>query len=62
MYHTHITFKDVTFSYEKAVSLIDTITLNFHSGWSGIVGVNGSGKTTLLKLATRILEPQKEDR
>jgi len=61
LYHTHITFKDVTFSYEKAVSLFDTITLNFHSGWSGIVGVNGSGKTTLLKLATGLLEPQKGD-
>ena len=53
-----INLHNVTFTYENAIDkLFDSLSLQFESGWTGIVGPNGSGKTTLLKLITGQLKP-----
>lgn len=55
-----ITFQDVIFRYETAVTaLFETLSLHFSAGWTGIVGANGAGKTTLLQLATGLVKPDK---
>lgn len=38
--------------------LFTELTVQFPSGWTGVVGPNGAGKTTLLKVATGELTPQ----
>jgi ATPase subunit of ABC transporter with duplicated ATPase domains len=38
--------------------LFTDLTVQFPSGWTGIVGPNGAGKTTLLKVAMGELTPQ----
>lgn len=38
--------------------LFSELTVQFPSGWTGIVGPNGAGKTTLLMVATGALVPQ----
>lgn len=49
---------NLTFSYEKsAVSIIQSLSCQFETGWTGIIGANGCGKSTLLKLLTGRLKP-----
>jgi ATPase subunit of ABC transporter with duplicated ATPase domains len=38
--------------------LFTDLTVQFPSGWTGVVGPNGAGKTTLLKVVTGELPPQ----
>ena len=53
-----LTFDEVSFSYEKALSpLFIHVRLTFNQGWTGLIGANGTGKTTLLKLACGVLSP-----
>ncbi len=40
-----------------AGELFHDLTVQFPTGWSGVVGANGSGKTTLLRLLTGALPP-----
>lgn len=49
---------DLTFSYESATEpLFNSVSLQFETGWTGIIGPNGSGKSTLLKILTGHLKP-----
>src|SRR5512142_2046288 len=51
--------QSVEFAHPGMTSpLFTDLTVQFPSGWTGIVGPNGAGKTTLLKLATGELTPQ----
>ncbi|HEY9070649.1 MAG TPA: ATP-binding cassette domain-containing protein [Candidatus Ozemobacteraceae bacterium] len=53
-----IRFIDVVFTHADAAEpLFCGISLQFDTGWTGLVGANGSGKTTLLRLAAGDLEP-----
>jgi len=46
-----ISLDNISFSYENSTEyLFNSISIKFHTGWTGIVGANGSGKTTLLRL------------
>lgn len=56
--HCQVVFNDVSFLYEtsKAV-LLNSLSVGFGQGWTGVIGANGSGKTTFLKLATGLLLP-----
>lgn len=55
-------FHRVTFGYvESPRVLFEDLTLQLHTGWSGIIGSNGAGKTTLLELATGWLTPSSGD-
>ena len=57
---TWVAFEKVTFSYEQASRpAIDSLTVRFPRGWTGIVGANGAGKTTLLRLAVGELKPDR---
>jgi len=48
--------RNLSFSYPSSpVTLLQKISLEFHNGWSAIVGANGCGKSTLLKLITKEL-------
>lgn len=58
MNHSHLAFQNVFFTYESGlIPIIQDFTLQFRSGWSGVVGANGAGKSTLLKLAAGVLAP-----
>ncbi len=51
-----IEYQDVSFAYETlSEPLIDRLSLQFYSGWTGVVGANGVGKSTILKLSTGLL-------
>src|SRR5262245_15805812 len=51
-------FENVGFEYDSSTeALVRNISIQFTSGWYGIIGPNGSGKTTLLRLACRELVP-----
>lgn len=53
-----LTVNDLQFTYESLTSnLIENFSIQFGSGWTGIVGANGTGKTTLLKLIAGIIKP-----
>ncbi len=46
-----ITISNLSFSYPSSSKiLLDSVSFQLHTGWTGIVGPNGSGKSTLLKL------------
>ena len=52
--------KNLYYKYaHSALPIFDGINLEFHKGWSAIVGSNGSGKTTLLKLMSGELHSEK---
>lgn len=54
---THITVKDLSFSY-NGHSVLENINFEVKQGeYLGIVGPNGSGKTTLVKIILGLLTP-----
>lgn len=53
-----IEFHEVSFAYEsQSEATIRNLSLQFTTGWTGIVGANGVGKSTLLQLAVGQLQP-----
>lgn len=53
-----ITFKDVSFSYEKGGTVLDRLNLTIDGGKRvAIVGESGAGKTTIASLLCRFYEP-----
>lgn len=57
----YISFKDVSFWYQKEnLKALDGITINFEKGkFICILGHNGSGKSTLSKLLIGLIKPSK---
>jgi len=53
-----ISFRDVTFSYDRRPVLRDVNVAIKPRDFVCVIGPNGGGKTTLLKLALGLLEPQ----
>ncbi|RRJ96072.1 ABC transporter ATP-binding protein [Opitutaceae bacterium TAV4] len=54
-----LVLRDVEFGYAGMTSpLLSGLSVQFPTGWTGIVGANGAGKSTLLKLAVGELAPQ----
>ena len=50
--------RNVSFRFDTAEAfLFRELSIDFHGGWTGILGANGSGKTTLLRLAAGELSP-----
>jgi ATPase subunit of ABC transporter with duplicated ATPase domains len=59
MASAQLTLQSVEFAHQGMTSpLFTDLTVQFPSGWTGIVGPNGAGKTTLLKVATGELAAQ----
>ncbi len=55
-----ITFKDVSFSYDKENYILDGLNLTINANEKvAIVGNNGAGKSTLVKLLLRLYDPDK---
>ena len=54
---SYIRLSGVSFSYRDTVSVLAGVSIDVHSGWTGVVGENGSGKSTLLGLITGALAP-----
>ncbi|MDR2862782.1 MAG: ATP-binding cassette domain-containing protein [Puniceicoccales bacterium] len=53
-----LTLREVEFGWPGMTSpLFQDLTVQFPSGWTGIVGANGSGKTTLLKICAGEIAP-----
>jgi ATP-binding cassette, subfamily B, bacterial MsbA len=53
-----IEFRNICFSYQKGVTILENITLRVKAGETiAIVGPNGCGKTTLLNLLPRFFDP-----
>jgi len=52
-----ISFKNVSFSYEKDELVLNSMDLNLSPGLSLLLGPNGCGKSTLLKLAAGVEKP-----
>jgi len=53
-----ISFKQVSFSYEKGKKLIKDLELTINKGEKvGIIGDNGAGKSTLMKLIVGLIQP-----
>ena len=54
-----IELKDISFSYEKDVLVLDNLSLTIEEGQMvAILGHNGSGKSTLSKIIMGLLEPK----
>lgn len=55
-----VEFKNVSFSYEPGVPVIEDVSLGVYSGdIIALLGPNGAGKTTLVKHAIGLLKPKK---
>ena len=55
-----ISFKDVSFSYNKVANDISNISFSIKKGETlGILGATGSGKSTIVKLLMRFYDPDK---
>jgi ATPase subunit of ABC transporter with duplicated ATPase domains len=53
-----LSFNSVSFSYPSSIKpVLENISVQFPSGWTGISGDNGAGKTTLLLLAVGLENP-----
>lgn len=53
-----ISLKNVSFSYDNNIFVINNINLDINKGdFIGLVGANGAGKSTLLKLILGLIEP-----
>ncbi|WP_020617570.1 ABC transporter ATP-binding protein [Paenibacillus daejeonensis] len=53
-----LTFKDVSFGYDKERSIVSGVTLDLEQGeFCTLLGRSGCGKSTLLKLAAGLLAP-----
>jgi len=53
-----VTFRDVSFSYDKAHPVLECVTFEVAPGTRlGILGRTGAGKTTLVSLLTRFYDP-----
>jgi ATPase subunit of ABC transporter with duplicated ATPase domains len=58
MMQSFLSFKSVSFYYPSSVvPVLENISFDLHSGWTGVSGKNGSGKSTLLLLASGLLAP-----
>ncbi|HEY9249348.1 MAG TPA: ATP-binding cassette domain-containing protein [Rariglobus sp.] len=59
MTSARLALQSVEFAHPGMTAPLFTgLTVQFPSGWTGVVGPNGAGKTTLLKVATGELAPQ----
>ena len=55
--HGDIEFRNVTFSYEKGIRVLDNISFKVKAGQSiALVGETGSGKTTIVNLLSRFYD------
>ncbi len=58
MTQSFLSFKSVDFYYPSSVfPVLEQISFDLHTGWTGVAGENGSGKSTLLLLAAGLLTP-----
>jgi ATPase subunit of ABC transporter with duplicated ATPase domains len=59
MASAQLSLQAVEFAHPGMTSpLFSELTIQFSTGWTGVVGPNGAGKSTLLKVLTGELEPQ----
>ena len=50
-------FRDVSFSYEAGIQVLDHLNFSIHKGESvGLIGANGAGKSTIMKLMLGLLQ------
>ena len=50
-------FRNVSFSYEAGIPVIDNLNFSIHKGESvGLIGANGAGKSTIMKLTLGLLQ------
>ncbi len=54
-----LTIKDISFSYNKKVKVLEGISLNLDNGIHSFIGLNGTGKTTLLNIIVGLLSTSK---
>ncbi len=48
----------VTFTHPAAQDpILNSVTITFPQGWTGLLGDNGCGKSTLARLACGLIEP-----
>ncbi|HOP63740.1 MAG TPA: ATP-binding cassette domain-containing protein [Spirochaetota bacterium] len=58
MSSVNLRFINVSFLYSTtSEEIVSSLSVQFGSGWTGIVGPNGAGKTTIARLAAGILLP-----
>ena len=55
---TQLTLTGVTYAYPSVPDpILDSVTITFPTGWTGLLGDNGCGKSTLAKIACGMLAP-----
>lgn len=53
-----LTLTGVTYAYPSVPDpILDSVTITFPTGWTGLLGDNGCGKSTLAKIACGMLAP-----